>query len=375
MAAGSAGNFAPATHRPVRIGYGTDVSGVNEKLAPGASVTGKVTLGSSAGKPLAGMCVYASNADGSVSAQAATGPHGNYRVIGLGGGSYQLQIGPGCSNNGNYTTTYLSASTTAGKQTSGVNAVLLPGATISGTVTDRKGRPVPGMCIEIDQTSGPTVAESLGGSATADDGSYVVNQLSAGTYEIGFATGCGNSANYAPYWYDNQTDESLATPIVLATGGSQTANAKLQPGAAIAGTVTDASGHALPGICVYAASESQAELGWDLPTLGQTGTHGRYTISGLAPGQYLVDFGCGSQDTRYADQWFDGAASAGSADLVSAAVGRTGGINAVLQPAGSISGVITGKSRQAAGRRVRQRSQHEGQRPPSSAALTRRTGR
>ncbi len=339
---GVGGNYAPATHRPVRIGYGQDVSGVNQVLSPGASVTGKVTLGSSAGKPLAGMCVYASSADGSVSGQTATGPHGNYRVIGLGSGNYQLEIGPGCNNDANYTTVDLSASTTAGKQTSGVNAVLQPGATISGTVTDRKGRPVPGMCIEVDQTAGASAAAaSFGDDATADDGSYVVNQLSAGTYDIGFFTGCGNSANYAPYWYDNQTDESLATPIVLATGASQSANAKLQPGAAIAGTVTDASGHALSGICVYAATESQAQLGQAFTELGQTGTHGRYTISGLAPGQYLVDFGCG-QDTRYADQWFDGAASAGSADLVSAPAGRTAGINAVLQPAGSISGVITG---------------------------------
>jgi protocatechuate 3,4-dioxygenase beta subunit len=337
---GVGGNYAPATHGPVKIGYGTDASGVNEKLSPGASVTGKVTLGSSAGQPLAGMCVFASNADGSISVQAATGPHGNYRVIGLGAGTYQLQISPGCNNNANYTTAYLSASTTAGKQTSGVNAVLLPGATISGTVTDRKGRPVPGMCIELDQSAGPNSSSSIGGSATANDGSYVVNQLSAGTYEIGFVTGCGDSANYAPYWYDNQTSEGMATPIVLATGGSQTANAKLQPGAAIAGTVTDASGHGLPGLCVYAATEFEAQLGPVFTAEAQTGAHGRYTISGLAPGQYLIDFGCGV-DARYADQWFNGAASASSADLVSAPVGRTAGINAVLQPAGSISGVVT----------------------------------
>jgi hypothetical protein len=339
---GSVGNYAPATHRPVKVSYGSDVSGVNQVLGRGASVTGKVTLGSSSGKPLAGMCVYASNADGSIQTQTQTGRHGNYRLTGLGGGAYQLQIGPGCNNNGNYTTAFLSASTTAGQQTSGVNAVLQPGATISGTVTDRKGRPVAGICIELDQ-SGPNQAVSSFGNATATDGSYVVNQLPAGTYEIGFSSGCGNSANYAPNWYDNQTDQSSATPIVLATGASQTANAKLQPGAAIAGTVTDASGHGLSGICVYAASESQAQLGQVFTAQAQTGTHGRYTISGLAPGQYLVDFGCG-QDPRYADQWFDGAGSPGSADLVSAPVGRTAGISAVLRPAGSISGVITGNA-------------------------------
>jgi hypothetical protein len=339
---GVGGNYAPATHRPVKIGYGTKVSGVNEVLRPGASVTGKVTLGTSSGKPLAGMCVYASNADGSISVQTQTGPHGNYRVIGLGGGTYQLQISPGCPNNGNYTNVTLSAHTTAGQQTSGVNAVLLPGATIAGTVTDRKGRPVPGICTEVDQSAPSQSAGSSFVNATASDGSYVVNQLDAGTYEVGFYVGCGNSANYAPYWYDNQTDPSLATPIALATGASKTVNAKLQPGAAIAGTVTDASGHGLAGISVCAESESASQLGASIGQ-AQTGTHGRYTISGLPPGQYLVDFGCG-QSTRYAEQWFDGAGSPGSADAVSAPAGRTAGINADLRLAGSISGVVTGTS-------------------------------
>ncbi len=89
----------------------------------------------------------------------------------------------------------------------------------------------------------------------------LVNELPAGTYEIGFSSGCGDSGNYAPYWYDNQTDPDLATPIVLATGATQTVNATLQPGATITGKVTSASGKKLSGICVYAATTSQAELG------------------------------------------------------------------------------------------------------------------
>jgi hypothetical protein len=337
---GNAGNYAPATHRPVKVAYGSKVTGVNGVLGPGASVTGTVTLGTSSGPPLAGMCVFASNADGSVSMQTATGTDGSYQVVGLGTDTYQLQIGPGCDNGGNYTSTLLTVQTTAGQQTSGANAVLQPGATISGTVTDRKGRPVPNMCINIVELQGAS-SNFIGGFGvgTAADGTYLANGLDAGTYQLGVTGGCGNTANYAPYWYNNQPDESTATPIVLATGGSQTINPRLLPGAAIAGTVTDASGHGLAGICVSASTSSQAEIGPVFAAQTMTGTLGRYTIAGLTPGQYLLRFGCG-QGGRYAGQWFGGA----TPELVSAPPGRDGGFNVVLGVAGAISGVVTGAS-------------------------------
>jgi hypothetical protein len=342
---GSRGNYAPASRRGIKIKYGQHRT-ANEVLGPGAGITGKVTLGSKSGKPLAGMCVYATNRDGSIYSQTATGRYGNYRVVGLGTGRYQVQIGPGCNNNGNYTSAIVTAHTTVGKVTSGRNAVLQPGAVISGTVTNVNGNPVSDMCIELAGSGAAFGAFLLNASpdgySTGDDGSYVIGQLPAGTYEVGFSSGCGDSGNYAPYWYDDQTDPDLATPIVLATGASQTVNATLRPGATITGKVTSASGKKLSGICVYAATTSQAELGPVFTAWTET-YHGTYTISGLAPGQYFVDFGCG-EDRSYADQWFDGAGSAGSAELVSADAGRTSGISAVLRPAGSISGIVTGKS-------------------------------
>jgi Carboxypeptidase regulatory-like domain len=342
---GSRGNYAPASHKPVKIKYGKH-STISEVLAPGASITGKVTLGTSAGKPLSGMCVYATSRDGSVFSQTSTGRNGAYRVTSLGTGKYQLQIGPGCNNDANYTSTVVSARTTAGKVTRGRNAVLQPGAVISGTVTDVHGNPVAGMCVELAGSGAAFAAfimnASPDGYTTEDDGSYVIDDLPAGTYEVGFDSGCGNSGSYAPYWYDNQTDQNLATPIVLATGGTQTVNAQLQPGATISGKVTNASGRPLSGICVYVATEFQASLGPVFEADAQT-FHGNYSIPDLAPGQYLVNFGCGL-DPRYAQQWYDGAGSSSSARIISAVAGRTTGIDAVLRPAGSISGVVTGKA-------------------------------
>jgi hypothetical protein len=337
---GSGGeNYAPVTHPVVKLGLGQNLT-VNEVMPAGASISGTVTLSSSSGTPLQGICVSAF-APGGPFGFTSTNSNGDYRIIGLTGGSYDLQFFPGCRNNGNFTSTSLTANTTAGQQTSNVNAVLQVGAEISGTITDGHGHPVPGICSEVISNDpagfGAAVFEG-------NNGSYLVDQLPGGTYEVGFFGGCGNSGSYAPYWYDNQPSENTATPISLATGQTFTVNPVLQPGATITGKVTDAAGKRLSGVCVDAGTQSDAIFG---PFYGaRTGTqHGTYTLSNLAPGQYLIDFGCGF-GVRYANQFFPGAPDSGAAELVSARAGRTSGISAVLQPAGSISGVVTGKAGQ-----------------------------
>ena len=336
---GSKGNYAPASHRAIRIRYGQDVSGINAALGTGGTITGKVTLTSSSGQPLAGICVFANDNSGLVNSAAATGPAGHYQLIGLSTGTYQLEFLPGCDNDGNYVTAFATAHATAGKVTSGVNAVLQVGGVISGTVTDTHGRPVPGICIDL-QGSGDFTANLP--DSTADNGSYLINQLSAGTYQIGFSGGCGNSGSYAPNWYNNQSDQSLATPITLAVAGTFTANAQLQPGATITGKVTNASGHRLSGICVYAATETQAEIGPIFQAITET-RNGTYSIPNLEPGQYLINFGCG-QSASYGDQWFGELLDGGAPALVSAGPGRTTGISAVLHPGGTIMGVVTSTS-------------------------------
>src|SRR5262249_38933162 len=189
----------------------------------------------------------------------STSSSGAYRVIGLTGGSYQLQFYPGCKNNGNYTSASLTAQTTAGEQTSNVNAVLQVGGKISGTITNNLGNPVSGICAEIVSISKDSAGFGVGFGVK--NGSYVFDRLPAGTYQAGFFAGCGSSGSYAPYWYDNQPSENTATPITLATAQAFTANAVLQPGATVTGKVTDASGTGLSGVCVDAAMQTDSAFG------------------------------------------------------------------------------------------------------------------
>jgi Carboxypeptidase regulatory-like domain len=330
---GNNANYAPAALKAIKITYGKHVTARTIVMVPGGVITGTVRLGSSSGTPLAGICVDATNSDGSSFAGDATNAAGRYRLTSLGTQTYQVQFSPGCNNNGNYVGPTKYAHATAGKITGGVNAVMVLGAEISGVVTDIHSHPLSGMCINV---SGPSSGNSPYG--TLRDGSYFVNQLPAGTYQLGFSTGCNNSGNYAPYWYNNQDDISLATPIKLTRSASLTINAQMQPGASVSGTITDSHGRKLTGICVFAKA-----------TTGTGGfrvafsTNGTYRLAGLAPGRYLVDFGCGISP-RYADQWFPNAPDAASAQAISVPAGQTTGISAVLRPAGSITGVVRGPS-------------------------------
>ncbi len=335
---GSRGNFAPASHSAVKVGLAQDLT-VNEVLPTGASISGKVTVGSSSGTALKGICVSAFRTRGPGYGFTSTNVNGDYRVIGLTGGRYHMYFSPGCRNNGNYVSTSLIAQTTAGKPTTHFNAVLQVGGIISGAVTDTHGNPVADMCIELSATGNYTANVPY---RTGTGGTYVIDQLSAGTYQVGFVSGCGNSSSYAPNWYDNQSSENTATQITIATGATFTANAMLQPGATITGKVTDASGHGVSKICVDAVTPSEAEF---FPPFNEaTQTHnGSYTISGLEPGQYIINFACPFGRQRYAGQWYPDAPDAASAEAVSAPAGLTT-IDAVLEPQSSISGRVTNRA-------------------------------
>lgn len=107
-------------------------------------------------------------------------------------------------------------------------------------------------------------------------------------------------------------------------------------GGTIAGTVKAASGSALEGVEVCAfPSGSPGFGGCDF-----SGADGGYVIEGVDPGDYRVSFE--SSDPGYLDQYYDHSETWFGASLVSVSEGATtGGIDADLEEAGSISGTVT----------------------------------
>jgi Carboxypeptidase regulatory-like domain len=319
------------------------IGNIDEVMQPGGIIKGTVTAATSAATPLAGMCALVSENGGLFdTGTAATSVTGSYEISGLAAGSYTVQFFPGCNNNANYVgVTYPSnVSVAGGATTSGINGSLPVGATISGKVTSAAtGKPLAGICVSVNSTD----FENGGFLVTNRRGTYSIDQLPVDTYQVQFSGGCGNRGSYAPQaWNNTNVLEPQNIPVTAAGQNVTDISAAMQPGPVIAGTVTDSSGHGLTGICVLAGTASGVLFDEE-----QT-VHGRYELPDLAPGGYEVIFapGCGD-NADLAEQVFKTPLSATSPATVSVSSGTLNGINAVMQGAGGISGVIRAKSGRA----------------------------
>jgi hypothetical protein len=131
---GNKGNFAPqwwkgaATKnkaKVLRFRKNNHVAGIDARLITGASFSGTVRAGSNSGRGLAGVCVIATALGGMSpdSVFARTGPHGSYRVTGLGTGRYLVQFTPQCGVKGNFSSSKkTSVSVTDGRPPRGSTA-------------------------------------------------------------------------------------------------------------------------------------------------------------------------------------------------------------------------------------------------------------
>jgi peptide/nickel transport system substrate-binding protein len=157
-------------------------------------------------------------------------------------------------------------------------------SSISGTVTDATTHAgLPGICVNAF-SSGAAGSLSSPGTTTAADGTYTISDLSTGSYNVQFSTGCGNSNNYLTQWFNAQTSQSSATPVTVSTGTSSPVNASLARSGGISGTVTFAQS-GVAQMCVNAYPPGSTTPSG---STGLTDNSGVYAISGLIPGSYVV---------------------------------------------------------------------------------------
>ena len=330
----------------VTVSAGSTTSAINAALATGGTITGTVTA-ASGGASLSGICVDINQIGGSGAGTATTAANGTYSISGLSTGSYDVEFFTGCGNSGNYLTQWyenqptsgsaISVPVSAGATTASINAALVTGATITGTVTAAVGGSVQaGICVDANQVGG----SGFEAATTKADGTYTIAGLATGSYDIEFSPNCGNSGSFLTQWYHNEISATTANAVAV-TAGSTTSgiNAALAPPGTITGTVTAAMGGApVSGICVNVTQVGGLGSGFAI-----TASDGSYSISGLETGSYSVEFstGCGGSG-NFLNQWYNNEATAGSANLVSVTAGSTtAAINAALAPSGTIVGTVT----------------------------------
>ena len=333
-------NYDAATVFTVRPG--TVINNIDEVMQLSGVVTGTITSATTPPTPLPHMCVFVEEDGGLYAAGSAiTRAPGHYTIKGLPPGRYTVLAFPGCPVESNYveTTNPQRIAVYNGVTDSDVNVAMPVGDIISGTVTSVATRkPVTGVCVEVSLSNGTTVDQV----SSAQDGTYSVDQLAPGKYEVQFDGGCGSTHSYAPQGFDNT---NVFDPQILSFAGSGETrtgvNAAMQPGPVIRGIIRDTSESRLSGICAEAVTPAGVVFS------AGASINGSYSLPNLAPGQYEVAFGpgCGNYEnllTEYYPSQLNPAAT------VSATSGWVSGINAVLAPAGAVSGDV----RTAAGKQV-----------------------
>jgi hypothetical protein len=238
-----AGNLAARKRpAPVSVAAPGQVTGIDIKLAPGGSVSGRVTGVSGPSSPQNGACVLLlpANPDGSLGF-AATGRNGRYVAANLAAGRYQAYVGdPSCPffdpasiffgaefaglapqwYNGQPTrATASNITVTAGHTATGIDAALFPYGGITGTVTTSGRVAVKGECVTAVPVRAPAdlfsgLPQRTEAAETARDGSYTLTDLLAGRYKVEFTTGCGDSG-FTTQWWHNAGSASSATVITV----------------------------------------------------------------------------------------------------------------------------------------------------------------
>jgi hypothetical protein len=128
-------------------------------------------------------------------------------------------------------------------------------------------------------------------------------------------------------WYDGAAGIGSATGITVKADRTASAiNAALPAAGTITGTVTGTSASRLSGVCV-----SAVPLAKGVPASFTVSSGGSYTLAGLQPGQYRVEFQAGCGQAGVKTQWWHDAASSTAAKIIAVSAGaRISGIDATM---------------------------------------------
>ncbi len=328
-----------ASADPVAVLQGKDTAGINARVSELGKITG-VVRDASTGQPISAggyLCVSAQQQDGQTLRVGIVIENGVYTIGGLSTGEYKVHfydcglhtyVGEWYDNKPDQASADV-VHVSVGQTTTGIDASLDVGGSISGTVTDAAtGLALPDMCVRVDGLESFTT--------TGWDGTYRFGGLGTGSYKVEFSD-C-YSGFYAPEWYDNKPDAASATPVNVSVGTDRTGiDAALGVGAVLHGTVTDeVTGAPLGGICATLVGPAG-----DSPVATQTDVDGTFSMGGLGTGGYKLVF----QDcagTGYAPEWYDDQPDVASATIISVVAGEViENVDAALAVGGSITGTVT----------------------------------
>jgi|HubBroStandDraft_3_1064219.scaffolds.fasta_scaffold07845_3 hypothetical protein len=327
----------------VSVAVGTTATGVNAELMSldeEGQIEGRVTK-ASGGAAISEVEVCAYGLDGDEGYGCAqTNSNGEYVITGLSHGKYEVYFSAESCVSGNckqqnYVAQYFNdaalyteataVEVTAKATTPNIDAKLVEGARVSGTVTAASGgSPLAGVYVCADGIGSLEFNDDC--DTTNSAGEYGLQALATGEYKITFY----GSGDYLTQYYNGQSEYGLATPVHVEEGKTiPNIDAKMTEGGRMSGRVTDASTHSgIREVDVCAEGLSTKDEGCAVTNAG-----GEYSIEGLPTDSYDVSFYPYGEGLNYLSQ-SDNDVSVSDGNL-------TPNVNAELHPGGQITGRVT----------------------------------
>lgn len=297
------------------VGSSATMANATELEAPAASLSGTVT-DAATGAGVEDASVVVLDSAGAEAGSAVTGSTGGYTVSGLEPGDYRVSVSAASS----YEPLFYPTAAAFGD---------------AGVVTLSPGEARVGVDVGLAPVLGE---ESLaaGAEPVAEPGSSEGFESAS---EAGLPLGEEGSAHPQPAEDAGDVPaetaapaaQSFAVPTADGTGTISGVVMRASDGTPVSGWLVEAFGE-FGGIWSAGAAETAAD--------------GSYSISGLAPGRYLIAFS-GSEDWRHISDlapefWPGGTAFSRDAAWVDVAADETvTGIDANLEPGGTITGTVT----------------------------------
>ena len=324
-----------AQAKKLTIAADGQVTTANFKVDQGHAISGTVTNSTTAAPIAAGVTASLVTANGQTYAAGTTANgSGAFTLAGLPDGDYILQF----TATGMLTQYYPNADaptsatkvTVSGANVTGISMAMTKAASITATVKDPGGAPIPSVCWMLWSNKG-------GVGSCRTDGTVLIQSLAAGQYRLEV-----KAAGYVSKFYTPATPlPGAADPNTFELAAQQDLDlgtVTLQPAAVIAGTITDQNTGAAVSGYVYAYSTATGQT----VASAYAGTGGSYRLDSLPAGEYRL---YASLYNGYTSEWFEDQTSQSLATKITvAADGTVTTANFKVSTGHSISGTVTNKA-------------------------------
>ncbi|HET7311769.1 MAG TPA: carboxypeptidase regulatory-like domain-containing protein [Mycobacteriales bacterium] len=327
-------SYAHAT--PIDVGEGAAVSGIDMTLPNGPVISGTVT--DENGDPVPGVRItlFDGVTYSSTNGYAVTDANGHYLISGLQSKLYIVEADPSQSSRPDLVQRFWPVAPTratavplaASVATTGIDFGLAVGGSITGHVTAAAtGAVLPKICV-MARAADPDESR---GVTTAADGSYLIQGLDSGDYDVTYED-CNHIYNVvSTYWHGTDLAGSGSKASVTIGQPLTGVDEAMQPGGSMHGRVVDDAGNPLARMCLYVATSdgSISYGGW------VTDSSGTWQTSGLAPSRsYSVSVHACDSSAPWVPKSLPDHYS-------TTAGGDTGVPDLVLHHGGSFSGTVT----------------------------------